>query len=142
MKQTTKTNYRNRSYDLVTDKIIALLERGITPWHQTWTAANAPRNLSSGKPYRCVNAVLLAAVAIEKGYKSPYWLTFRQAKERGGSVRKGEESTPVVFWKLFEVRENGDTSQESERSDNKGWKRFPYLKYYRVFNVEQCDGID
>jgi antirestriction protein ArdC len=89
--------------------------------------------LVSKKPYRGINYFLLSA----SKYVSPFWLTYRQATEMGGHVRKGEESTIVVFWKVEDLK------QSSEDLDNDGTnqehrRRF-VLRYYRVFNLEQCE---
>lgn len=113
-------------YQLITDRIIELLEQGTVPWHKPWRSAEyAPQNLLSRKPYRGINAFLLGCL----GYEEPFWLTFKQAKQLGGSVRKGEKSTPVVFWKWLEKRD-GETDEV---------ERLPLLKHYRVFHVSQCD---
>ena len=83
-------------YDRITERIIALLERGTVPWHKPWKAKTGwPRNYVSKKPYRGINVFLLHAMS----YESPFWLTFHQANELGGKIRKGEKSCPVVFWK-------------------------------------------
>jgi antirestriction protein ArdC len=84
------------TYEIVTERIINLLEQGVIPWRRPWSIAGAPRNIVSKKIYRGVNFFLLSATK----YVSPYWLTLRQAKERGGSVRKGEHGQVVVFWKV------------------------------------------
>lgn len=122
------------AYQLVTDRIIEALEAGIVPWHKPWRAigGDAPQSLSTGKPYQGVNVWTLAATQMLRGYDSPWWVTFKQAKERGGSVRKGEKGTPVVFWKFLEK-----TDPVSGEVNGK----FPLLRYFTVFNVEQCDGI-
>ena len=88
-------------YAIVTEKIINLLEQGIVPWRRPWTSTGLPRNLVSKKPYRGVNHFLLSA----SKYVSPFWLTMRQANELGGHVRKGEESTIVVFWKVDDAKQ-------------------------------------
>ena len=90
-------------YEIVTEKIINLLEQGVVPWRKPWTSAGVPRNLVSKKPYRGINFFLLSA----SKYVSPFWLTFRQANELGGHVRKGEESTVVVFWKVDDLNREG-----------------------------------
>ncbi len=98
-------------YAIVTDKIINLLEQGVVPWRRPWTSAGLPRNLVSKKPYRGINHFLLSA----SKYVSPFWLTMRQANELGGHVRKGEESTIVVFWKVDDAKqstEDLDTERE------------------------------
>src|SRR5712671_594736 len=117
-------------YSIVTGKIINLLESGVVPWRRPWTSTGLPRNLVSKKPYRGVNFFLLSA----SKYVSPFWLTMRQANELGGHVRKGEESTVVVFWKIEDLNENGD----NEENDERNVRRF-LLRYYRVFNLEQCE---
>jgi antirestriction protein ArdC len=80
-------------YQVITDRIIGLLEKGVVPWQKPWQGGEQmPRNLVSGHEYRGVNVFLLHAV----NYTSPYWLTFNQARELGGHVKKGERSCPVV----------------------------------------------
>jgi antirestriction protein ArdC len=121
-------------YAVVTDQIVAMLEKGVVPWRNPIlgrATGGFPRNIAAKTPYRGVNVFLLAFTAYAQGYSSSCWLTFRQAKEMGGSVKKGEKSTMVVFWKQLE-RENPQTHEK---------ERLPLLRYYNVFNVEQCEGI-
>jgi len=120
-------------YAIVTDKIINLLECGVVPWRRPWTSAGLPRNLVSKKPYRGINHFLLSA----SKYVSPFWLTMRQANELGGHIRKGEESTVVVFWKVEDARQSTENLDNKE-TDGKTRRRF-LLRYYRVFNLEQCE---
>jgi len=119
-------------YAIVTEKIINLLESGVVPWRRPWTSTGLPRNLVSKKPYRGVNFFLLSA----SKYVSPFWLTIRQANELGGHVRKGEESTVVVFWKVDDAKQSPE--DDNEETDGKTRRRF-LLRYYRVFNLEQCE---
>jgi antirestriction protein ArdC len=91
------------AYGIVTEKIISLLEQGVVPWRRPWISTGFPRNLVSKKPYRGVNVFLHSA----SKYVSPFWLTYRQASELGGHVRKGEESTLIVYWKVDDVEEKG-----------------------------------
>jgi antirestriction protein ArdC len=113
-------------YQVVTDQIIKLLESGTIPWRKPWKGVNhVPRNLMSRKAYRGINLFLLNAAS----YSSPFWLTFRQAQALGGTIRKGEKSFPVVFWKLLEEERDGEKHH------------IPFLRYHPVFNVAQCDGI-
>lgn len=117
-----------RSYDRITDRIVSLMEQGTVPWHKPWNIMTGlPRNLVTQKPYRGINPFLLMSM----GYESPNWLTFRQAVQLGGSVRKGEKSVPVVFWKPLQV-----TDEESGEVE-----KIPFLRLYHVFNVAQCDGL-
>jgi antirestriction protein ArdC len=121
-------------YEVITARIVELLEQGTIPWRKPWSAVGGePRNLVSGKNYRGVNVFILSAMP----FASPYWLTYRQAAERGGSVRKGSKGCPVVFWRWptdEDGAENGKGSEPAQR-------RAPVLRYYTVFNAEQCDGI-
>ena len=117
-------------YEIVTERIIELLQRGTVPWRKSWSAGSGiPKNLVSKKEYRGLNVFLLSA----SPYSSPYWLSYRQAQERGGNVRKGEKSSLVTFWKLM----------DRTSSDNEGafTGKVPLLRYYNVFNLEQCEGI-
>jgi hypothetical protein len=93
---------RGSVYEQITDRIIAMLEAGSVPWQKPWKVATGlPRNLVSKKPYRGMNVLLLHAMS----YESPFWLTFRQAKELGGSIKKGEKSCPVIFGKRQETED-------------------------------------
>lgn len=124
-------------YDIVTERIVAQLEQGVAPWRKPWKAtgpnSTAPRNID-GYRYRGINVWLLLTEAMDRGYSSPYWMTFKQAKAKGGSVRKGEKSTVIVFWKRIRVTEKQeDGSVET--------KIIPMLKYFRVFNLDQTEGV-
>lgn len=123
------------TYEIVTERIINLLEQGVIPWRRPWSAAGAPRNLVSKKIYRGINFFLLSATK----YVSPYWLTLRQANELGGSVRKGEQSQVVVFWRLDEASQS-QTELDPEKlgAEAKNRRQF-VLRFYRVFNAEQCE---
>ena len=117
-----------QSYERITERIVALLEQGTVPWHKPWKVnTGLPRNLVSKKPYRGINVFLLMAMS----YESPHWLTFRQAIQLGGNVKKGEKSCPVVFWKRMK--------NEDEESDEP--KKAPLLRLYHVFNAAQCEGL-
>jgi antirestriction protein ArdC len=118
-------------YQLVTDRIISLLERGTIPWRKTRSAGSGmPRNLVSKKEYRGINVFLLAAMP----YSSPYWLTYKQATDLGGHVKRGEKSTPVIFWKLLD-------KHNQDQDDDKTSGKIPMLRQYHVFSAEQCEGI-
>jgi len=124
-------------YAIVTEKIINQLESGVVPWRRPWTSTGLPRNLISRKPYRGINYFLLSA----SKYVSPFWLTMHQANALGGSIRKGEESTIVTFWKIDDAKHN-DTEEteelDAEPKDEKNRRRF-VLRFYRVWNLEQCE---
>ena len=121
-------------YEIVTERIIAALEGGVIPWRKEWDAAGSnrmPVNAHSGKPYRGINVLTLWCEQAEKGYASNQWVTFKQALELGGNVRKGEKATPIVFWK-FDRKKDAATGETEE---------FCWARYYSVFNLAQCDGL-
>lgn len=124
-------------YSVITERIIEKLEAGTVPWHKPWRSIGAPRNLVSRKLYRGINVWLLTM----QGYTSPYWATVRQINELGGSVRKGEKATPVVFWRVYvdgvEV-EAPEPEPKAQEAGGEGRRRF-VLRYFSVFNSEQCD---
>jgi antirestriction protein ArdC len=123
-------------YLSVTSQIVIALERGdLPPWRKPWTGGGAFLPLRhSGVPYRGINTLILWIESEAKGYGSPYYMTFNQAKEYGGSVRKGEKSTAVLWCEPISKTETADDGTESEN-------RFWISKIYRVFNAEQCDGL-
>jgi antirestriction protein ArdC len=126
-------------YQAVTDRIVAALEAGTKPWRKRWSAVGGADGLqlrATGQEYRGINQLLLTLTASMEGYSSPYWLTFKQALELGGNVRKGERSTEIVFYKKLTVEDRDAPEGEEERK-----KQIPMLRSYRVFNAEQCEGL-
>jgi antirestriction protein ArdC len=124
--------------DEVTNKIIEQLEAGVVPWHQPWasTGNRLPVSLSTRRNYRGTNAMLLGISAQAHGYTSPLWGTFRQIKELGGAVTKGEHSTMVIFYKpLIQEATNaaGELSEE---------RKGAVLRAYNVFNLSQTTGLE
>ena len=124
-------------YTRVTDKIIASLEAGTRPWMQPWQAGAGTQFplRGNGQPYRGVNVLLLWAESVERGYRSPTWMTYKQAAELGAHVRKGEKGAMVVYADTIHRTETNDKGEDVERS-------FGFMKAYTVFNVEQIDGLD
>jgi antirestriction protein ArdC len=126
-------------YSRVTNKIIADLERGNLTWLQPWQAGHKAGAVSrplraGGKPYRGVNVLMLWAAAMEKGYSCPLWLTYKQALELGGQVRKGEKGSLVVYANTFTKSGTDDKGADVEIE-------IPFMKGYTVFNAEQIDGL-
>jgi antirestriction protein ArdC len=119
-------------YEIVTERIINLLEHGVIPWRRPWVSTGLPCNLVSKKPYRGVNSFLLGATK----YVSPYWLTLKQANQLGGSVRKGEHGELVIFWKV-EGADEADRDRANNQGDDTARRRL-LLRFYRVWNLEQC----
>jgi antirestriction protein ArdC len=129
-------------YDEVTRRIISELEAGRFPWVQPWGKAGAsapglPRNAVTGARYSGINVLLLWGAAISGGYTQQVWLTFKQALAAGGSVRKGEHGTTIVYADRFTPE--GEKAKAIETGDDA--KSIPFLKRYTVFNVTQCEGL-
>lgn len=116
-------------YQLVTDRIVAMLEQNVVPWRLPWNQIQAPANLISRKPYRGINALITSML----GYRSPYFLSYRQMVEAGGTLREDAKgnSVPILYWNWREV-EDKKTGEV---------KNVPFLRYYRVFNVEHIEGL-
>lgn len=131
---------RQDIYSRITNQIIAALEQGVKPWTQPWNAAHAAGHVSrplrhNGQPYGGINVLTLWASAISGSFSAPIWMTFRQAIELGGHVRKGEKGSPVVYANTITRAETDEaTGDDIERT-------VPFLKAYTVFNVEQIEGL-
>ena len=110
-------------YAEVTNRIIDQLEKGQIPWQKPWIASGSAVSRATGKPYSLLNQMLLG--------RGGEYLTFAQCQKEGGKVRKGEKSQMVVFWKFIE--------QEDEETHEK--KQVPFLRYYNVFHIDQCEGL-
>ncbi|ACL62441.1 ArdC family protein [Methylobacterium nodulans] len=140
--RSTRTE-RASLYREITDKIIAQLEAGCVPWVQPWStgpgtaAVTMPRNAASTRAYSGINVMLLWAAAIENGYATQRWLTFRQALSLGGCVRRGEHGTTVVYADRFTPE---DERQRADRDGDQA-RQIAFLKRFTVFNVAQCDGL-
>jgi len=134
------SNPRQDIYSRITGQIIAALEQGVKPWTQPWNAVHAAGPVSrplrhNGQPYAGINVLTLWASAMERHYAAPIWMTFKQALELGGHVRKGEKGSPVVY---------ANTIQRTETDEATGDDvdvTIPYMKGYTVFNVEQIEGL-
>ena len=126
---------RRDIYQEVTDRILELLDAGTAPWRQPIKRSahgdGMPKSFSTGKNYRGINVFLLAMTSWAHGYESDYWATFNQIKKQEGSVRKGEKSTLVVFWKQAATKDK-ESGEEIT---------IPVLRHYNVFNAEQCEGV-
>lgn len=125
-------------YSTVTATILAELEAGAAPWVKPWSggsfAANMPHNATTNRAYSGVNVILLWMAQQSGAYPVGRWLTFKQAIDAGGNVRKGEKGTTIVFVSAIERTEENAAGEEESR-------RIPFLKRYTVFNVAQCDNL-
>lgn len=126
-------------YARITNRIVTELEAGVRPWFKPWSAEHAAGRITrplrhNGIPYRGINVINLWLSAAAKGYACPIWLTYKQAHELGGQVRKGEHGELVVFASKITRTEATDAGEEAERE-------IPFLKGYTVFNAEQIDNL-
>jgi len=118
-------------YQIITDRIVTQLEKGVIPWRKPWKGtadARLPRNVK-GRPYRGINVWLLLSL----GYDSPYFMTYKQAQSLGGKVKAGEKGMPVILWQPFE-------KMAEDKEGVMRPKRFMTLRYYTVFNISQTEG--
>lgn len=143
----------NEIYQAVTDTIVDLLESQLEEWNRPWIAFGQDndfaRNASTGKYYRGVNQFLLSFTMLGQGFFKNAWMTFNQVKAQGGHVRKGEKSSPIVFYKTAYINQNKKYVPASKVEDmtpaqfkEAGITPIPVLKLYRVFNVAQTEGLD
>jgi len=136
---TMTTTTRTDIYTRITARIVEELERGTRPWLKPWNAEHAAGRITrplrhNGQRYSGINVINLWMTAEASGFISPFWLTFRQVKELGGFVRKGEHGTEVVYANTFKKTETTDAGEEIEQE-------IPFLKAYTVFCAEQCEGL-
>jgi len=133
-------NDKEDVYTRITNKIVGDLEAGIRPWMKPWSVEHAAGRITrplrhTGEPYSGVNVIMLWMEAEARGFTAPIWMTFRQAKEIGAHVRKGEKGSLVVYAnKIIRSDTDAETGDEIERA-------IPFMKGYTVFNVEQIEGL-
>jgi antirestriction protein ArdC len=128
------TESRIDPYQSVTLLFFEHLERGVVPWRCPWQReVGIPRNFHTGKTYNGINVLLLGL----RHMPSPYWLTFRQAQERGGHVRKGERGSHVI-----KVGESKSSSADEAEATDEPRRKCLFLREYSVFNAVQIEGID
>jgi antirestriction protein ArdC len=130
---------REDVYSRVTAKIVASLEHGVRPWTKPWTAEHTAGRITrplrhNGQPYRGINVLMLWGDSVEKGFVSPFWLTYKQAAEMKAQVRKGQHGSTVVYADRFTQIGTDAKGQEVE-------EEIPFLKAYTVFNAEQVEGL-
>jgi len=131
-----------KSYELVTERLIELLENGVAPWKRNFKVdrLRAPANFSTKNPYNGINSVLLDATAYFKGYKSSYWLTWKQAEKLGGEVIKSERKnwTPVTYFSFLMKDKNGKKTMDEKQAVEK----IPFFRHSVAYNLDQIEGIE
>jgi antirestriction protein ArdC len=143
-KYRTTSGSKPTAHSIITDQIIKMLDDGVVPWRKPWKlqAGMMPYNATTKRAYSGLNAILLGM----SEYSDPRWITYKKTDDLGGNVRKGEKSTRIIFWK---VTEKPCSPQHSRGEICNGCgprhpnvKKFWMLRYYSVFNVEQCEGLE
>lgn len=127
-------------YTRITDQIVEALEAGVRPWMKPWDAEHAAGRITrplrhNGIPYAGINVVMLWSSAVAQGFAAPIWMTFRQAKQLGGFVKKGEKGSLVVYANTITRTETDKETGEDEE------REIPFMKGYSVFNVDQIEGL-
>lgn len=122
-----KTEPKQSVYEIVSNQILELLDKGVAPWRRPWNS-QMPQNGRTGRAYRGLNSLLLAM----SGFSDPRWLTMKAINEMGGRVKKGEKAHLVTYWKWLEKKD--EESGEVEK--------IPMLRYYLAFNVLQAEGLN
>ena len=134
---------RQDLYQEITNKIIAQMELGKFPWVQPWDsnhvacAVGLPVNATTQRRYSGINVLILWGAVFDHGFTSQNWLTFKQAKTLGGSVCKGEKGQVVCYADRFTPQKE----RQQARAEGRDPQTIPFLKRYRVFNVEQCENL-
>ena len=122
-------------YQEITDRIVAELEQGIIPWQKPWSGAQGAISHTTGKRYSLLNQMLL-------GCRSGEFITFKEAQREGGHIKKGEKASMIVFWKFLESAKRDDSGSVVIGSDGKPiMESVPFLRYYNVFHIDQCESI-
>lgn len=121
----------------ITDRIIGMMEKGGNKWAQSWSSAahgGMPANARTGSRYNGINILLLLGAAAEAGFASNAWLTFKQAADLGGKVRKGEKGVACCYFEMVKKKEQPQDAQEEQGA-------FPMCKPFWLFNLAQIDGL-
>lgn len=122
----------NNVYQMVTDRVIEQMKKGIIPWQRPWTGTAGTINYVTRKPYSLLNQMLLG--------REGEWITFKQLKERGGSIKKGAKAGIVVYYgKYTYTKEEKEDGQETTVVEE---HTIPVLRYYNVFHINDCTGIE
>jgi antirestriction protein ArdC len=142
MATTAKTNnvtFKD-TYQEVTDTVIKALEEGTVIWQSSWNDAGLPKNITTGINYRGWNIFWLNFHTMLKGYQAPFYLTYKQAQQLGGTIKKGELGTKIVYWATIELKRDADSKDEIVADEVKQTRLVP--KAHTVFNIAQTEGIE
>jgi len=130
-------------YQEVTQQVISALEQGHIIWKQGWNNLGLPKNIIAGNHYRGWNLFYLNFISLYKGYKTPYFITYKQAQDLGGNIRRGEKGYQIVYWALVDNRNETVTIKDAETGEEKEeHAQYRVPKFYVVFNIDQTEGIE
>lgn len=135
------THVKKDVYQTITDLIIERLEKGIVPWQSSWGSFGPACNYITKKPYRGINYFLLNSL----GHTYPFYLTFKQASDLGGKVKKGAKSIPVTYWNFIYYNKESKkkiTLEQAKQLPFGNVTKSAFLKYYSVFNISDVEGVD
>jgi len=122
-------------FQIITDRMIAELEQGVIPWQKPWSGVQGAISHTTGKRYSLLNQMLL-------GCRSGEFVTFKEAQREGGHIKKGEKAGMIVFWKFLDSAKRDDDGNVVHGTDGKPiMESVPFLRYYNVFHIDQCEGI-
>ena len=121
-------------FEIATERIVTLLESGTNPWRKTWSTSTTlpPMNYASKRVYSGINFFLLSML------ENPYFMTHKQISQQGGHVKKGAKSEIVFYWLWSYFDADGNKVKE----ESQAVKKVPSLRYYRVFNALDIEGIN
>jgi len=119
-------------YREITSQITELMQQHGSDWTRPWTTtAGGPSNALTGDNYKGINTLLLNLQANDKGYRLPYWATFKQWRMKGGKVLPGQKGTLCVFYKPVAINQPDESS-----------RTIPVMKHFHLFNADQIEGIE
>lgn len=122
-------------FQIITDRMIAELEQGVIPWQKPWSGVQGAISHTTGKRYSLLNQMLLSC-------RSGEFVTFKEAQREGGHIKKGEKASMIVFWKFMESAKRDNDGNVVYGEDGKPvMESVPFLRYYNVFHIDQCEGI-
>ena len=120
----------NSIHQEITDKIIAMMEKGIVPWTKPWVCGGGIVSYATGKPYSLLNRMLLD--------RPGAYVTFHQVQEAGGRIRKGAKAQKIYFYQPTVI----DTSEEIDGKIVVKQKTSFILKKFNVFHYSTTEGLE
>lgn len=126
-----ETKARKNVYEMVTNRVMEQMKQGIIPWRKPWHGTGGAINYVTRKPYSMLNQIILG--------REGEWITYNQLKKLGGNIKKGAKAGMVVFYSPYRYMKD---EEQADGTTIKVEKSIPVLKYYNVFHIDDCTGID